>query len=304
MSSENNKKLPLVSIVVCTRNRKNLLRKCLNSISESDYPKSNFEVVVVDNGSTDGTTDLENEFSDFTWLNENTVGLSTARNTGSRAAKGSIVAFTDDDCVVDSGWLKNLVSSLGEDPSVIGVGGSCYPADPEIIKKKLSNKKMSGPGIVDFGRERKFVNELVGGNFAFRCQAFSVAKFDKRLGRRGALSFGGEDSDFCFQLTAKGYRLLYTPSAWVYHMVPASRLKPLHIIRTCMQGAVSSPIILIKWRCGDSRIPRLKALRYIMARVIANFFLFLKVRSFSACTELITSGTAFVVCLTFLDTIY
>jgi glycosyltransferase involved in cell wall biosynthesis len=304
MSSENISKVPFVSIVVCTRNRKNMLRKCLNSISKLDYPKSNFEVLVVDNGSTDGTNDLANEFPGTRWVVEKTAGLSVARNTGSSEAKGSIVAFTDDDCIVDSGWLRNLVSAFLEAPSVIGVGGSCYLPDPEIIKKKLSNKKMSGPGIVDFGSKTKFVQELIGGNFAFKREAFNVAKFDKRLGRRGTISLGGEDSDFCYQLTVKGYKLLYTPDAWVYHMLPASRLRPLNLIKNCMQGAISYQIAILKWRCASSRVPRIKALRIILGRLLDDFFRFLRVRSFSTCCELITRSTALIICITFLDTVY
>jgi GT2 family glycosyltransferase len=281
-----------------------MLRRSLKAINASDYPRTSFEIIVVDNGSTDGTGDLKREFPDVRWLVENVVGKSNALNTGCKAARGSILAFTDDDCIVDSEWLRNLVSAFFDEPSVIGVGGSCYVADSETINDKLFSKKVQGLGIVDFGKKTKFVDELIGGNFAFKRQAFDVAKFDKRLGRRGTLSLGGEDSDFCHQLRSKGYQLLYTPHAFVYHMLPPSRRAPLNLIRGSMQGSISYVISILKWRCASSRIPRIKALRIILGRLLDDFLTFLKVRSFFACCELVNRITAIVVCITFLDTIY
>ena len=299
MSSGNTSSFPFVSIVVCTRNRKNMLRRSIKAIEASDYPRASFEIIVVDNGSTDGTGDLKSEFPDVRWLVENVVGKSNALNTGCRAARGSILAFTDDDCIVDSMWLRNLVSAFFEEPSVIGVGGSCYLADPETI-----NKKMQGLGIVDFGKKTKFVDELIGGNFAFKLEAFAIAKFDTRLGRRGTLYLGCEDSDFCYQLRDRGYQLLYTPNAWVYHTLPTNRIAPLRLIKCSMQGSISYVIFLLKWRSANHRLPRINALRIIFGRLLDDFLTFLKVRSFLNCCELINRMTAVVVCVTFLDTIY
>ena len=101
-----NEDLPVVSIVVPTMNRKRYLETCLNSISNLDYPKYLLEVIVVDGGSSDGTISmLKENFGNFKAVIEKRDGISFARNTGGEFALGDIIAFTDDDCVVDRNYI-------------------------------------------------------------------------------------------------------------------------------------------------------------------------------------------------------
>jgi glycosyltransferase involved in cell wall biosynthesis len=94
--------LPFVSIIVPTLNRKVYLRNCLDSLLKLDYPKTKLEIVVVDNGSTDGTTEMvHKEFPQVVVVLEKRRNSCFARNAGWKNAKGQIIAYTDDDCVVD-----------------------------------------------------------------------------------------------------------------------------------------------------------------------------------------------------------
>ena len=125
--------LPSVSVVVPTLNRKKHLRACLNSLSVLNYPKSLLEVIVVDGGSSDGSREmLTASFEGFKTIVERREGISYARNSGGEIAHGEIIAFTDDDCVVDSDWLKNLVTVFCDD-SIAAAGGPNSLLHPDLF---------------------------------------------------------------------------------------------------------------------------------------------------------------------------
>ena len=101
-----------VSIIVCTYNRKNFLKDCLNSILKMDFPKTQYEILIIDGGSNDGTDVMCREMPGVRFVIEGRFGLAHARNRGADLAKGNIVAYTDDDCIVDKNWLNNLVQDF------------------------------------------------------------------------------------------------------------------------------------------------------------------------------------------------
>lgn len=293
--------LPFVSIVICTLNRRVLLKDCLSSIFALDYPKTNFEVIIVDGGSTDSTRSLMMDFPEIRFLTETRFGLAHARNTGAKHAKGSIIVFTDDDCIVDKQWLRNLVSAFQISSSIIGVGGPVYPANPEIIPKKLLVE--AALGLFYEGEKAKLVDNVITSNVAFKREAFIVARFDESLGitRRGNLLVSGEDIDFCRSLKRAGYNFLYNPKARVYHQISPSRVNASYILKRALHNAVSYQKRLLKWECADASIPRIKAIRYIVGQIVQNFSSFLRKRSFSTCYVLIVSMATLFVCVAFLD---
>ena len=111
---------PRVSVVVCTYNGGRTLRQCLESLEDLDYP--DYEVIVIDDGSTDDTRSILSGFPRVRAIHQENLGLSKARNVGLRAATGSIVAYTDSDCFADRDWLSHLVHQL-ERTDAVAVGG-------------------------------------------------------------------------------------------------------------------------------------------------------------------------------------
>src|SRR5215471_6265280 len=111
---------PSVSIIVCSYNGAATLRACLDSLGKIDYPK--FEVILVDDGSTDNTAQIAAEFPNVRYIHQPNRGLSAARNTGAAAARGEVLAYTDADCMADVDWLYYLVGTLTSG-DFAGVGG-------------------------------------------------------------------------------------------------------------------------------------------------------------------------------------
>lgn len=118
---------PRVSVVVCTYNGGRTLEQCVRSLEELDYP--DFEVIVVDDGSTDNTAEILQQFSEIRIIRQPNRGLSAAHNAGLDAATGSIVAYTDSDCFVDRDWLTLLVQELEHDGASAVGGPNLTPDD-------------------------------------------------------------------------------------------------------------------------------------------------------------------------------
>lgn len=289
---------PLVSIVICTYNRKRLLKECLNSVFALDYPKFCYEIIIVDGGSNDGTEELCRELPQIRFVVERKHGLAYARNLGAELAQGSIVAYTDDDCVVDKKWLNTLLQGFPRNNlRVIGVVGSVSPIDPQIIPKKLFAK---GPlGLFDEGNSSKFVTGFVASNCAFKREAFKILQFDESLGvtRRRNLLLSGEDQAFGESLIAAGYQIMYTPHARVYHNVPIRKLSVLYFVKYALHGGLSELRALLRKKT------RIRALKYIVSGVLLAYFVFLRKRSIDTCSRLILSISTLIVCLTFLDVV-
>jgi GT2 family glycosyltransferase len=203
----------LISVVIPTHNRKDGLQRCLQAVAKQDYP--DFEVIVVDDGSSDGTEDLmRRAFPDLRFLRQETNrGPAAARNRGIQAATGDIVAFTDDDCVVPGDWLSTLAAGFQKFPGVVGVGGY-QQAPEEWIRSRVvaaADRCMRLRGLS--GRrdtEQLGGNEIPGlgtNNVAYRREVLlEVGGFDE-----GFRCASGEDADLKLRIARSGYRLLYVP---------------------------------------------------------------------------------------------
>jgi len=288
MPTDENQKLPFVSVVVCTYNRKNLLKSCLNSIYAQDYPKSKFEVIIIDGGSTDGTKELCKQFPKIRFIVESKHGLAYARNKGAELARGSIVAYTDDDCIVDKQWLRNLIPGFQFSELIAGVGGPVYPLHPEIIPKKIYVE--AALGFFNRGDSIKLVKGFIMPNAAFKKEIFKIVKFDESLGttRRGKLILGSEDDDFCQSITNSGYKLLYTPHAKVYHQVILKRVRVPYIIKHAVDGGISKTKIFLKQAHAMNK-SRITAIKWAAAGVGIHFLKAIYKRSFNTCYGLIYS---------------
>ena len=237
--------LPFVSIVIPTLNRKNHLQTCLNSLLNLNYPKSKIEIIVVDGDSIDGTKDmLQTKFNNIKMAIDRRDGISYARNSGGKIALGEIIAFTDDDCVVDRDWLMNLVSAFHND-KIAAVGGPTILLNPEVFPRKLVESPTLGTfylGNVEFKTKI-----LITANLAVRRKVFENIKFDVLFGRRKSLLYKWEeDVEFSQRLLDSGYELLYVPAAKVYHDTSISRAAFKYIILKEFFGGLSHFMVLRK----------------------------------------------------------
>ncbi len=197
---------PLISIVVCSYNGSRTLRQCLGYLQRLEYPS--FEVIVVDDGSTDGTGAIAREF-DVRLVQTPNGGLSRARNLGWRAARGEIVAFLDDDAAPDPHWLSYLAATFMA-TDFAGVGGpniSC-PEDG-LVARCVDHAPGNPTHVLLTDREAE---HLPGCNMAFRKSCLeAVGGFDPQF------HIAGDDVDFCWRLQQRGGRLGFHPGAMVWH---------------------------------------------------------------------------------------
>jgi glycosyltransferase involved in cell wall biosynthesis len=167
----------MISVIVCTYNRCQKLEQALESIAASEVPDSvEWELLVVDNNSTDQTREVVDKFSRrcprrFRYLLEPQQGLSSARNAGVRGSEGEIIAFTDDDVVVEPTWLWNLTAAL-QNGEWGGAGGRIVPVWNRLLPHWLRPRGLllSGPFVaLDLGPEAVPLHQApVGANMAFR----------------------------------------------------------------------------------------------------------------------------------------
>ena len=224
---------PLVSVVICTMSRPRQLRNALDALLALSYP--NFEIVVVDNAPEDVATAnlIREHYADLPNLRyeaEPIRGLSTARNRGIDAAKGEIIAFTDDDIIVDRYWLSSLVSGFDEAGTIACVTGLTLASELESPAQSLFEQYGAfnqGYETRLFTRDTNPASTILypytagvfggGGNSALRVDSFPDGlRFDCRLGP-GSLAFGAEDLDIFFQTIFSGKSIRYVPVAIAWH---------------------------------------------------------------------------------------
>lgn len=196
-----------ISVIVCTRNGRDRIGACLQALRHQALLAH--EVVVVDDGSTDGTADLvEREFPEAVLLRLEPGGLSAARNAGAEAASGEYVAFTDDDCEPDRDWLAGLAVSFSHGWDA--AGGPNLPPVPRDAVQAVVAAAPGAPSHVMLDDEE--AEHLPGCNIAVRRTSyFDIGGFDPLF------MTAGDDVDFCWRLRDKGYRLGFAPTAFVWH---------------------------------------------------------------------------------------
>jgi len=223
--------LPFVSVVIPTWNRATMLGECLVSLRAQDYPKDRFEIIVVDDGSTDATPEVVHRFQDglapeVRYVHQDHSGLNVARNAGITAAKGDPICFVDDDTDVPSGWLRALVEGALRHPEAGCLGGPIrvrFEAKPPRICEMES---WAWEGELDYGQIEKEVPYVIGCNMLVRRWAVT------RVGLfHDSLSGPGDEIEWERRLTRAGIPILYVPSAWLWHRRTDSDLKVMKLLK-------------------------------------------------------------------------
>jgi glucosyl-dolichyl phosphate glucuronosyltransferase len=231
-----------IAVILCTYNRCQSLAIALDSVVASIVPDSDeWEVLVVDNNSKDQTRSVVEDFcrrypGRFRYRFEPRQGKSNALNTAIREANGSVLAFMDDDVIVDPSWLRNLVAPLQSDQWA-GVGGRIRAQQafnaPPWLPMEGQNSLDGMLALFDLGDAPcKLERPPFGTNMAFPRRIFEkYGNFRTDMGPCPGSEIRNEDTEFGRRLLSAGEQLWYEPSAIVYHAVPEDRLKKDYFLR-------------------------------------------------------------------------
>lgn len=224
-----------LSVVVCTYNRSDILGSCLQSLAAQNAERELFEVVVVDNNSTDRTfeiaTSFAEQFRNFRVIGEPKQGLSNARNRGWLEARGDYVAYIDDDAIAYEGWVSAICDFVGRRPEVGVFGGpfdGFYLSDPPGWFPPEY-------GSLDMGSEERPIaigkEWIIGLNMVFRKELLPrFGGFSDKLGMNGTTTAFGEEINLFLLMHEGGEQIYYVPSVRVRHLVRPEKTSLFYLI--------------------------------------------------------------------------
>jgi glycosyltransferase involved in cell wall biosynthesis len=246
---------PFVTVVIPTRNRRDLLRALLESLQAQTYPADSFEVVVCDNDSDDGTEAMLGELARTTPLALRHVrlpnrGPAVARNHGLGLARGELVAFIDSDCVATPGWLEAAAAAFAPGTGLVQGRTLPNPEQPRHVLEKTIAVTREGP-----------LYETC--NIVYRKSAVdAVHGFSES--EDFAYPLGGEDTDLAWRVKRHGFASAFADRALVHH----------HVFRISPWRWLPEPWVLLVWPCLTRNVPELRAhlfARYFLFRATAAF---------------------------------
>jgi glycosyltransferase involved in cell wall biosynthesis len=244
---------PRISATICTHNRADYLDKALKSLSVQTLPAADFEVVVVDNASTDGTASLVESMKpslpSLRYVFEGSLGLSRARNAAIREARGDYIAFLDDDAVATSRWLESILTAFETvKPTPACVGGRIDPIWEGPRPDWLADTLLGYLTIVNWSEKAMTLDPsrqyVAGANMAFSALALrNLGGFSPSLGRVGDKLLSAEELHVQRMLVAAGHQLHYEPQASVGHHVPAARLTQKWFLNRAYSEGLSTAVM-------------------------------------------------------------
>jgi glycosyltransferase involved in cell wall biosynthesis len=197
-----------ISIIVPTFNSAKVLGTCLESLTNQTVTRERYEVIVVDDGSTDGTKDIVAKYP-VTYIYQQNSGPAAARNNGVRQAEGAIILFTDADCEPQHNWIEEMLKPL-DDNQVVGVKGIYKTRQEELIARLVQIEYEHKYERMKKFRYIDFIDTYSAG---YRKDIFmKYGGFDERYPRASV-----EDQEFSFRLSRDGHKMVFNPEAVVYH---------------------------------------------------------------------------------------
>jgi glucosyl-dolichyl phosphate glucuronosyltransferase len=240
--------IPRITVAVITYNRSRFLKETLAGLVKQDFPSGQWELLVVDNNSSDDTAEIVASFMSTApfprRIVETRQGLDHGRNRAVNEARGEVIVLADDDILMGPDWLTLLVAPFASDKAhAIGVvGGEVIPVFPDGLPAWLEGAHRPLAFRADAGPLPS--NQApMGANFAFPKWVFTrFGGFRTELDRRGTSLFGGGDSEMIRRVRAVGLEAWFVPGAKVLHQMPASRLTLEYALRHAFDSARSRVI--------------------------------------------------------------
>lgn len=197
-----------LSIIVPCRNEDRYLKYCLDSISDQDFPRSEYEIIVVDNGSTDRSLEIANSMADNVIIAKNKK-VGAVRNIGAKCAQGDTIIFIDADCTIDNQWLSRAYKFSSENPTIVFGGGAALPEKANWIERYWLLEGDNGLALP---------TELIGCSIILSRSNFKNLQFNEQLS-------SGEDTRFSKELREKGINIVITHDLDVVHLGNAKTIK-------------------------------------------------------------------------------
>jgi glycosyltransferase involved in cell wall biosynthesis len=222
--------VPSISVVICTYNRDKFIRAALECLARQSLPPDQFEIIIIDNNSTDRTAAIVKEFINTNpglnarYVFESRKGLSFARNRGIDEAKAPVITYIDDDAEASPGFLENIVDFMNGDKTIVGIGGKVIPKYSESEEPRWISKYLDGfIGKTDYGPEpRKFDHRMkypVGCNMTYTKEILQKAG-----GFNNQLTFRSDDKYIFYQVSKLSDKIYYLPEAMLFHNIDRERL--------------------------------------------------------------------------------
>ena len=209
------------SLIVCTYNRHAFLKETIASILQHFSGKTNYELVIIDNNSTDDTAQVVKLFLHLPtvrYVLETNQGLSHARNRGIKEAQNEILVFLDDDIDIEPNYL-DVCDEVYSNPDVRIVGGKVLPYNT-TIPDWLPEQYYYIVSVFNLGDKAFNTDKLMGANYSMRREAaLKIGWYNIELGRKGNNLMGGEEVDYLDRARVAGYKILYQPALIVYHKI-------------------------------------------------------------------------------------
>ncbi len=208
---------PYVSVVIPTWNRADVVADCVEAVLAQDYPTERYELIVVDDGSTDGAAALLDPIAEsrpdrFRLVRQDHRGLNAGRNNGIEHARGELIAYLDDDALPPPGWLRALVAGYLRDPEAGCYAGRIRIRFEAAGPRRCGREPLLSESELDLGEDEKDTAWGWGANLAITRAAIA------RVGPFAAdLPSGGEEMEWQLRHRTAGGRVRYLPDAWVWH---------------------------------------------------------------------------------------
>jgi len=207
------------SIIIPAFNAETTIASCLEAVLAQNFPRDQYEVVVVDDGSTDTTSKIIQTFP-VLYIHQENKGPAAARNKGAQIATGDIVLFTDADCVPNHNWLEEMVSPFLVSEKISGVKGAYKTAQQSLTARFAQAEFEDRFALL---KKSAFIDMVDTYSAAFKREVFcGVGGFDPSFPVAN-----NEDTELSYRLVASGHRLVFNPRAFVYHTHPDTLKKYL-----------------------------------------------------------------------------
>jgi len=251
------------SLIIPTYNREKLLEKSLQNLYKLKYPRDKFEIIIVDNNSTDNTKKVVKEFQganpdlSVKYVFERRQGRSFAFDTGAKTAQYSYLVSLDDDVLVRPDFLKIYASSFKKNPQAVIVGGGITAVfqgnklGARNFLEAVGHDNLWVMGEVNHGdktKNLKYPEIVFAGNFSIDLRLFKDEVFDKRLGRKYKnVYLYGEDYELCLRMHLEKKQIVYEPKLSTKNVIEASRLTYKYVFRRYVMAGIERYVIDLKF---------------------------------------------------------